>query len=203
MIVLAIVAILILVIIVLLVAGQVKQSANKGGVMEQIFRKYPRYHNRNTHAMGRIAGAKGIEKINEEFSRIRYKKGMFHTEVDENIPNWAIKEYSSAESGMPEGLIEIEPYSPHVRWASPREKVLIEVERLTSTNKIYSQFVKTLSDEIVSSTNQTVVADKMKNMGSLMNDLRKKAEGLKDTIEKPTIVHMDEKHTPKKTTPTT
>lgn len=192
--------IIILLIALFVVMGKYKQTGKKGNMLERVFRKYPRYHNRNNHTMGRIDGAHGIDPINKNYARIRYKKGLLNHEVDENVPVWAIKEINPPDTTIPEGLVEVEPYDPNVRWADNSEKLLIEVHQLTESKKALINLITKLSAQIRDGANLTIVQDNLKNMGKLANTITKNLEGAREATEQVPTIKLEEKAKERKAT---
>lgn len=98
-----------LLIAILLVA---KVNMKGGGDMAWwLWRKYPKYENLDKNTVGRLAGSNAIIRKEGGYCDIRYKTGLFSTEIDRDIPREFIKYIEPPETPIREGILRVYPYT--------------------------------------------------------------------------------------------
>ena len=194
--------ILVIICVLLVLASRVNKEGESGSLLEKMLPKFPKYHNRDRHTMGRLAGRKAIQRQNDGYCTIRYKTGWFGTRLDPDIPQWAVHRYDPPDTKTPEGVVEVEPFRENVKWATGKEKIISEMHHFENLNRLYLGMIKTLEHQILQGTNTTVIQDNMKNIASLVKETEKRIHGIKETAGETQILKFDERTAKKKPTVT-
>ncbi len=189
------VIIVILVCVAIALWSKVNREGNEGNLLGKMLPKRPRYYNKQTGIIGRLAGdpKDAIKTRSATTSDITYKTGMFGTKKDPDIPNWAITRRDPPNTETPEGIYEIQPYKVTSQFTTQNEKLIMELHYHEELNKVYLSQITRLNQQILGGVNATVLQDSMKNIAKLIKDTEKRLYGTKEIADEAPLLRMEEK----------
>jgi len=168
-----------------------KTNMKKGDMMGWLWRRYPKYENLDKNTLGRVAGATGITKKEGGFVDIRYKTGIFSSEIDRDIPTDFIKPIDPPETPIKEGILRVYPYTigkPTYYRIWDLYKDLISLYEANFT--LMNAHLKNVKDMLATKIDKRLLVSQLDNLttvlGKLMDNLKaKKAEVTTYAIESP------------------
>lgn len=162
------------------------QAGLAGNLYERWFMPPPRYYNKQKGTCGRAAGTRWLEKGGENYCNIRYRTGMFFggIKVDTNIPIWAVMEKHPPQVQVPEGIVEVIPYT-YQSATSETEKYIIVAGQSNRKAKILENQVRILEENIKTGISTTIALENIENMKKLISGIVKTTDTGKEkyTIE--------------------
>jgi len=183
-----IITVLVVVTILVIFLRKQHKTKYKSGLISQFYRQPPRYINLNNFVVGRCLGANAVQKIGDKIV-VYYKKGMFETAKDENIPPEAVISLAPPATEHEEGLVVVLPYTdnllanvfPEVRYYRYYIKNLeLKLEELKLANQA-------LEDMLREKRSPLHAQEKAHTMLTSIEELLRTVKGVSTSLEEKTL----------------
>ncbi len=161
--------------------GKRNKAGMKGAVYSQVVKQFEIYINLDTLTVGRLAGASAKQKIDAEYTYIRYKKGLMNFPEPDRVPDDAIVTFQPPQSRMMEGICLVLPWregSPLTKFF-PMTRLVVEQKRIINSLKNRANLLEEIIEE---GGNTQIALQHIKHISNIATDLKgNMAEMTKDT----------------------